>query len=186
MAAAAAYAALRKTSASSRWFGGTFSSSRRLLAASNHRRKSSTRTVRYSASALVPRRLSWKRALTIARVLFRANFARGVLPQAVGKFVHVYDPRSLVASKSAMLAGALPPAHPGTLAAPQHVTELNPTNALCGDDVRNAGPKKSREMASEAYRDNSGGGSCCHAAQRTRPGIGATAPVRAAASLHHQ
>ena len=185
MAAAAAYAALRKNIRFIQVVRRTFSSSRRLLAGSNHRRKSSTNRSLFGfgpgavdSHGNVPHEL---RASFSAR-----TSARGVLPQAVGKFVHVYDPRSLVASKSAMLAGALPPAHPGTLAAPQHVTELNPTNALCGDDVRNAGPKKSREMASEAYRDNSGGGSCCHAAQRTRPGIGATAPIRAAASLHHQ
>jgi hypothetical protein len=138
------------------------------------------------ASALVPSTVMENAPDDCARPFHARTSARGVLPQAVGKFVHVYDPRSLGVSKSAMLAGALPPAHPGTLAAPQHVTELNPTNALCGDDVRNAGPKESREMASEAYRDNSGGGSCCHAAQRTRPGIGATAPIRSAASLHDQ
>ena len=149
-------------------------------------RKSSTRTVRYSASALVPSTVM-ETCLTNCARPFPRELPRGAYCPKPWENLYTFTIRVLWSPrKAAMLAGALPPAHPGTLAAPEHVTELNPTNALCGDDVRNAGPKKSREMASEAYRDNSGGGSCCHAAQRTRPGIGATAPIRAAASLHHQ
>ncbi len=83
MGAAAAYAALRKTSASS-GLGGTFSSSRRLLAGGNHRRKSSTRTVRYSASALVPSTVM-ETCLTTVRVLFSALFREGLIAPSRGK-----------------------------------------------------------------------------------------------------
>lgn len=83
MAAAAAYAALRKTSASSRWFGARFHQADAcwlvVIIVANQ-----ARTVRYSASALVPSTLM-ETCLTNCARPFPRELPRGAYCPSRGK-----------------------------------------------------------------------------------------------------